>query len=241
MALANDTVRYKLKYVGGAPITNVRYIHIKDGTNDLTFFDQTVADIEGRTFVAGASTLNVVIESVPLFVPIFVSQITMNSVTGHLSTHRDNYVKYVEGSSSNFSFGTYFGESPVFNVRLGGQFHVKDGEFHTFNALYKGMRNITSWSKTLFIDYYKGTTDGTTPIVGLKETFMDNSSLIEIVPGMLQYIPAIQSIRRCWANNTSLAEVKDGVFSTSPDLVDGYEAFMNTKVSKLPPRFIAIG
>lgn len=240
MALVNDSVRYKLKYVGGAPLNSVKYIHIKDGTNDMTFYDEPVSYIESMTFEAGRDSLNVIIESIALFMPIFVSQITMNSVTGHLSTHRDTYVNYSEGSADNFSFGTYFGETPVFNVRLGGVFHVKDGTYHTFNQLFKDMRNIPVWDKLLFIDY-KGGRDAKSNIVGMKETFMNNTSLTDIVPGTLQYLPYLESIRRCWYNDTSLTALKDGVFSLNANLLDTYEAFANTNITSLPPRFIAIG
>lgn len=240
MALVNDSVRYKLKYVGGSNESTILYIHIKDGTNDLTFYNESITDIESRVFEAGADTLNVVIESVLLFMPVFISQLSINSVEGHLSTYRKTYVNWVEGSPDNFSFGKYFGESPVFNVRLGGVFHVLDNGYHTLNGIYKDMTKIRSWDKLIFRDYKNGR-DGTgSSILGLKETFMNNHSLVEIIPGTLQYLQYIESIRRCWANDGNIPELKDGTFTMNAYLRDAYEAFLNTRITKIPPRLIAI-
>ena len=241
MALVNDTVRYKLKYVGGSNESTVLYIHIKDGTNDLTFYNESITDIESRVFEAGADTLNVIIESVLLFMPVFISQLSINSVEGHLSTYKKTYVNWVEGSPDNFSFGKYFGESPVFNVRLGGMFHVLEGDYHTLNGIYKDMVNIRSWDKLIFRDYKNGR-DGTGKnIIGLKETFMNNDALLEIVPGTLQYLPYVESIRRCWANDVNISELRDGTFTMNAYLRDAYEAFLNTRITVIPPRLITIG
>lgn len=233
--MAANPLRYRLKYVGGPAIESVRYLHVKDGTNDRTFWTETVAEIEAITFESNGSPQDIIIESVPLFVAEIITNPTISSVTGHLSTHRDNWVNW----NSHFSFGDYYGSTPVFNVRLGGQFHVRDGNFHTLNGIYRGFRNINTWDKNTFRDYLKGT-DGDQPIVGLKETFKDNTSLNDIQVGTLQFLPYIESIYQCWMN-TNITEIKSGVFAYQTNIMETEGAFENTPISTLPSRLIAIG
>lgn len=226
-------VTYKLKYVGGPTIDSVRYLHVKDNLNDYYFYDETIDEIESYIFTSDGAVQDIVIESVPLFAVIFTSEKDINSVNGHLSTFRDNWVK------NGFSFGTYYGESPVFNVRLGGTFHSRDNNFHTLNYIFSDFPKISTWSKTIFRDYVDGT-DGTSEIVGLKCTFKNNTILSELPVGQLQYLPYLESIRECWMN-TNISELKSGVFGYQTNMMDTYGAFENTPMGTIPSRLIAIG
>ena len=80
--MAANPLKYRLKYVGGPTIESVRYLHIKDGTNDRTFYTETVAEIEAMTFISNGNAQDIVIESVPLFVAEIITNPTINSVTG---------------------------------------------------------------------------------------------------------------------------------------------------------------
>lgn len=233
--MASNPLRYRLKYVGGPEIESVRYLRIKDGTNDRTFWTETVSEIEAMTFESNGSPQDIVIQSVPLFVVELITNPTINSVEGHLSTHRDNWVDW----RSHFSFGDYYGSTPVFNVRLGGQFHVRDGEFHTLNGIYRGFTKISKWDKFLFKDYLKGT-DGDQPIVGLVETFKDNRVLNTIETGMMQYIPHVESIRECWMN-TNVSSLTTGTFAYQSNLRDTYSAFENTPINNIVSRVVVVG
>ena len=227
---------FNLKYVGAPAISTARYIELRIGDNIQKWYGDNLNSILSKDFTIPSNVNRLSIYSVPLILPLTkTNPYTVTSVTGHLSTHRDNYVNW----SDKFNFGTYFADATTFDVKLGGQFYVLDGEFHTLNGIFKGMRNITTYSRTLFREYVNGT-DGYKPIVGLIETFADNTSLNDIDPGMLQYIPYVESIRRTWYN-TGLEEIREGVFASSNNIRDAYQAFGNTKVSKLPSTLIAIG
>lgn len=238
--MTTNPIRYRLKYVGGPQISTVRFLHVKDSTNDRYFYDETVAEVEAITFETTGSAQDIVIESLPLFVVQFVTNPTINSVRGQLSTHKDNWVDW----KTHFSFGDYYGKSPIFDVRLGGVFHVKDGNFATLNGIYRGFTNITNWDKLIFRDYKDGSIlneiNHSVPIVGLVETFKDNTKLNDILVGTLQYLPHIESIRMCWMN-TALNDLKTGVFAYQNKLMDIYQAFNGTNIDNLPPRVIAIG
>lgn len=232
---SGDSV-FNLKYVGAPAISTARYIELRIGDNIQKWYGDNLNSILSKDFTIPSNVNRLSIYSVPLILPLTkTNPYTVTSVTGHLSTHRDNYVNW----SDKFNFGTYFADATTFDVKLGGQFYVLDGEFHTLNGIFKGMRNITTYSRTLFREYVNGT-DGYKPIVGLIETFADNTSLNDIDPGMLQYIPYVESIRRTWYN-TGLEEIREGVFASSNNIRDAYQAFGNTKVSKLPSTLIAIG
>ena len=233
--MAANPLKYRLKYVGGPTIESVRYLHVKDGVNDRTFYTETVAEIEAMTFTSNGNAQDIVIESVPLFVAEIITNPTINSVTGHLSTHRDNWVDW----KSHFSFGDYYGSTPIFNVRLGGQFHVRDGNYHTLNGIYRGLRNVKSWDKGLFKDYFNGT-DGDQNIVGLKETFKDNTALTDLQVGLLQFLPHLESIYQCWMN-TGITELRSGVFAYQNKIAETEGAFENTPITSIPARLIAIG
>lgn len=227
--------KYKLKYVGGPVLDKVRYLHVKDSNNDRYFYNESISTVESTIFECN-NTNSIVIESVPLFtVVILENSATIQEVTGHLSTHRDNWVDW----SSRFSFGQYYSDAKVFNIKLGGQFYVKDGEFYTLNGLFKGMKHITQYDKFLFKDYIGGTVDGTNPIVGLIETFADNTSLSSIDPGMMQYLPRVESIRMTWMN-TSISAIHPSTFTSNNSIRDTYKAFANTKIPKLDSNIIAI-
>ena len=233
--MATTPLRYRLKYVGGPTISSVRYLHVKDGTNDRFFYDETVAEVEAIVFESDGNVQDIVIESVPLFVVQVVTNPDITSVTGHLSTHRDNWIDW----KSKFSFGDYYGSSPIFNVRLGGQFHVRDGNFHTLNGIYKGFRNVKSWNRDMFKDYIGGT-DGDAPIVATVSTFEDNSAVTFVDQGLLRFFPYLESVRRCWANNTSLSTAGDTLFAHSAYLRDYTEAFLNCPIAPLSSRFVPL-
>lgn len=233
--MASNPLRYRLKYVGGPSITSVRYLHVKDGTNDRYFYEETVQEVENIVFESNGNVQDIVIESVPLFVVQLVTNPTITSVAGHLSTHRDNWVDW----SSRFSFGDYYGSSPIFNVRLGGQFHVRDGNHHTLNGIYKGFVNIKSWDRDLFKDYLKGT-DGDSPIVGLVSTFEGNSSVTHVDQGLIRFLPNLQSVRRCWAENTSLTSAGSTLFAHAASLRDYAEAFLHCPLVLDSSRFVPV-
>ncbi len=225
-----------LKYVGAVHLDNVRYAEVTVGSSSNTYYTETIDQLQSIDITIPAGTTKVSICSVPLLMPVKKSgDFVVNGVNSHLSTHRDNYVDW----NSRFSFGQYFGDAKVFNIRLGGQFYVKDGEFYTLNGIFKGMKYITSYPRNLFIDYKGGTVDGVNKIVGIIETFADNTALNDIDVGMLQYISGIESIRRAWYN-TALTEIKPGTFASCNTIRDVYEAFGNTKVNKLPTRLLVI-
>lgn len=225
-----------LKYVGAVQLDNIRYAEVTVGSSSNTYYTETIDQLQSIDITIPAGTTKVSICSVPLLMPVKKSgDFIINGVNSHLSTHIDNYVDW----NSRFSFGQYFGDVKVFNIRLGGQFYVKDGEFYTLNGIFKGMKYITSYPRNLFIDYKGGTVDGVNKVVGIIETFADNTALSDIDVGMLQYISGIESIRRAWYN-TALTEIKPGTFASCNTIRDVYEAFSNTKVNKLPTRLLVI-
>lgn len=225
-----------LKYVGGVTLPNIRYAEIVVGDNHNVYHGETVDQIQSMNISVPAGTTKVSIYSVPLLMPVKKSgDFLVNGVNAHLSTHRDNWVDW----STRFSFGQYFGDARTFNIRLGGQFYVKDNGFCTLNGIFKGMKHIQSYPRDIFIDYKGGTVDGTNKIVGIIETFADNISLNDIDVGMLQYISGIESIRRTWYN-TALTSIKEGTFASCYTIRDTYEAFGNTRINKLPSKLIMI-
>lgn len=231
-----EPLKYKLKYVGGPVINNARYIHLVNKTIDNKFFTETIADVQSKVFTSDTTQQDIIIESVPFIVVEILSNVTLNSVTGHLSTHDDNWVDWKD----KFSFGQYYGNARSFDIRLGGQFYVKDGAFCTLNGLFKGMKYITSYREDLFADYFDGSLGTTNSnVVGLVETFADNPSLTEIKPGMLQYLPYLESIRMAWMN-TSISYIHPSTFANNNNIRDTYKAFANTKIPKLDSNIIAI-
>lgn len=226
----------KMKFVGDSSITQARYVYVGIGSTPAQqFLNTNITDIVSKEFSVPAGTTSLVIHSSPLILPILHSgDMAISGVACHLGTHQDNYVNW----SDQFDFGTYFGEAKTFTIRLGGQFHVRDGGFHTLNGLFRGMKYITSYPRDLFIDY-KGGTDGTQKIVGLISTFENNKSLESIDIGMLQYIPYVESIKRGWAG-TNIRTINPNTFASCENIRDTSEAFKNTPIVNVPSRLVAI-
>ena len=233
--MAANPLKYRLKYVGGVPMTNVKFLHIKDGTNDRVFTTETVAEVEAITFTSNGDPQDITLESMGLFVIEFITNPTITNVTGHLSTYKDNWVD----ANKHFSFGDYYGSTSTISISLGGAFHIRDGNFHTLNEIFRDFSKIKVWDANLFRDYKNGNDLSGTPIVGLKQTFKNNSALNDIPLAMMQYLPHLETIRECWMN-TSLTTIRPNQFAYQNKIRDAFDAFANCKITNLPPRVIAI-
>lgn len=225
MALINDELRYRLKYVGAEPLEKVGYLRITDGTNDLTFFNEELAEIENKTFIASTGTIDIKIVSLPLFMPVIVSNVTANpAVSGHLSTWEKNY------ANEGFSFGTYFPECINFNIELNGCFYIKDANGNaTFNGLCKGMKNIVQHNVHMFDEYIYGRAgnNNTTQkyIVGLNETFMDNTALTTLELGQFRTLSQVLTCIRTYKGCPNIVEVPRGYWSVQQSVTDWTDVF----------------
>lgn len=222
------SVPINLVFAGLSSVTRIRYIKLS-GSINKTMINIPLSELANLSSTGN----NIIVRSTELVMP---SGDNSTTVSGKLSTNKSNYV--MEG----FNFGTYFSTVSTFDIELGGSFHVRTSSgSHTFNGLFKGLKNVQSYSETLFRSYFNGT-DGTAAITETKETFAENLSLRTLPASQLQYLPFLTSVRHMFKGDKSIEAIPVSYFNKQTSLYDWYGVFEDCDIpgSGLPSRLIKV-